>query len=234
MANYNLGNMTDICKKGAAASKAKQKARAKATWEALDLRCQACGKKFEWDENVAGHHQRRRKFCNNSCTANFRWRRYREATGKEAPAKPWPILSVMPFGVKGSGRRGTGLTIHAKSVYFSRFDAATCGCELCGESRMKPDVAHVTPVADFPAETPLLIINQLSNLIGLCPNCHRLFDTKLIHRVFIDEVIARRPPRPVFQLTEAEQAQWDRWARGETKLDREPVRKMKRATTRES
>lgn len=221
--------MTDICKKGARASAEVQKAKARARWELLDLHCLQCGKKFEWSETLSGCTQRRKKFCDARCVANFRWDKYSEATGKPRPTKEDDVFIEEAFQQKCKKSRQY-LYIHSRKVYFCRFSAALACCELCGCSRICPEVAHVKAVKTFPDGTPFFVVNQLQNLIGLCPTCHRMYDAGMIHRVWIEEAIARRKPRPAFQLTPEEQARWDQWAAGLTKSKREPRYKRKTTT----
>jgi predicted HNH restriction endonuclease len=38
-------------------------------------------------------------------------------------------------------------------------------------------VCHIKAIADFDKTTHVSIINDVSNLIGLCPNCHIDLDT---------------------------------------------------------
>jgi len=48
-------------------------------------------------------------------------------------------------------------------------------CQLCGYSK-HVEVCHIKPIASFKADTPVSVVNALSNLVGLCPNCHWEFD----------------------------------------------------------
>ncbi len=52
-------------------------------------------------------------------------------------------------------------------------------CVNCGYSK-RIDVCHRRPLASFPQETPLEVVNALDNLVGLCPNCHWEFDHGLL------------------------------------------------------
>ena len=223
MANYRLGEMIDICKKGAEASKAVQKARAKVKWEELNLKCLTCSKKFEWSEITQGCQQRRRRFCDSICTANYRWNKYFGETGKARPRKANSEFTEEPFLQKGDRHKGR-VSIHARKVYFARFDPKTSGCELCGCVRICPEVAHVDPVCSFSDETQLVEINQLSNLIGLCPTCHRLYDSGMISRIVVKEAVSLRPPRSPLVLTEAETERWAAWREGKP----EPRHKRRR------
>jgi len=48
-------------------------------------------------------------------------------------------------------------------------------CKHCGYSR-HVEIAHIKPIASYPEDTMLSEINDISNLIPLCPNCHWEFD----------------------------------------------------------
>ena len=48
-------------------------------------------------------------------------------------------------------------------------------CENCGYSK-HVEIAHILPISSFSLDTPLSVINDVSNLKALCPNCHWEFD----------------------------------------------------------
>lgn len=50
-------------------------------------------------------------------------------------------------------------------------------CSRCGYNK-HVEVCHITPINKFPDHTPISIINHISNLIPLCPNCHWEFDNQ--------------------------------------------------------
>ena len=52
-------------------------------------------------------------------------------------------------------------------------------CVCCGYDQ-HIDVCHKRPIASFPLDTPILVVNSLDNLVGLCPNCHWEFDHGLL------------------------------------------------------
>lgn len=51
-------------------------------------------------------------------------------------------------------------------------------CFICGYDKYY-DVCHIKPVASFTDDTKIKNINDLSNLVALCPNHHREFDDNL-------------------------------------------------------
>lgn len=54
----------------------------------------------------------------------------------------------------------------------------TC-CKICGYSKHF-EVAHIKPVSEYSEDTLLTTINDISNLVPLCPNCHWEFDRGLL------------------------------------------------------
>lgn len=53
-------------------------------------------------------------------------------------------------------------------------------CEQCGYDKHY-HVCHIKPIHLFALETPISIVNNLDNLVALCPNCHWELDNGLIH-----------------------------------------------------
>lgn len=51
-------------------------------------------------------------------------------------------------------------------------------CKICGYD-YHVDIAHIRDVKDFPEETTIAEINDLSNLVALCKNHHYEFDSHL-------------------------------------------------------
>jgi hypothetical protein len=66
---------------------------------------------------------------------------------------------------------------NAERIYLSAFPKPTC--VICGYSTTV-EVAHRRAVSSFSGSAPITAINNISNLIGLCPNHHYEFDKGLI------------------------------------------------------
>lgn len=52
-------------------------------------------------------------------------------------------------------------------------------CINCGYDKHF-DVCHIKDIKDFDKDTPIAIVNDLNNLVALCPNCHWEFDKDLL------------------------------------------------------
>ena len=61
----------------------------------------------------------------------------------------------------------------ARRAYIRAFPSPVC--RICGYSK-HVEIHHIKPVSSFSSDTPISVINQLENLIALCPNCHWEFD----------------------------------------------------------
>ena len=54
-----------------------------------------------------------------------------------------------------------------------------CKCAECGYDK-HIEVCHIKAISDFPDDTSIENVNDLSNLVGLCPNHHWEFDNGLL------------------------------------------------------
>lgn len=52
-------------------------------------------------------------------------------------------------------------------------------CRNCGYDK-HVEICHVHPISSSPDNTPVAVVNDLANLVALCPNCHWEFDHGLL------------------------------------------------------
>lgn len=52
-------------------------------------------------------------------------------------------------------------------------------CRNCGYDK-HVEICHVRSISSFPDDTPVAVVNDLCNLVALCPNCHWEFDHGLL------------------------------------------------------
>lgn len=52
-------------------------------------------------------------------------------------------------------------------------------CSICRYNK-HIEICHVKPIGSFPEDTAISIINDISNLIALCPNCHWELDNGVL------------------------------------------------------
>ncbi len=197
----------EVCQKGAAASGKVQRERALKAFDEAGKVCEYCQKPLRVRENQQAADRKRHRYCDLKCAALGRWKDKREREGLPEPRKFGAWVNTLPFLCLGEIARQR-VNHHARYVYFSRFPRETACCELCGDGRIEPEVAHVRAINSFPDKTPLLEINQLSNLIGLCPTDHRLFDGGRLEISKIEEAVSRREARSPLALPEGVSKNW--------------------------
>jgi 5-methylcytosine-specific restriction endonuclease McrA len=75
--------------------------------------------------------------------------------------------------------RGSNRYSHIR--YDSRKTAESIpnACKVCGYSK-HVEVCHVKPISSFPKTTLIKDVNEIENLIKLCPNCHWEFDNNIL------------------------------------------------------
>ena len=86
-----------------------------------------------------------------------------------------PIRAVED-GSDHSACRFARLRQHARKLYHA---ARPKRCVRCGYDK-HIEVCHRQALNSYPLDTPISVVNALSNLIGLCPNCHWEFDHGLL------------------------------------------------------
>lgn len=52
-------------------------------------------------------------------------------------------------------------------------------CRICRYDK-HVEICHIKDISEFPLETKVGVVNSLSNLIFLCPNCHWEFDNGML------------------------------------------------------
>ncbi len=138
------------------------------------------------------------KFCCSSCSATYTNKAYQKR-------KPKPRL-CKHCGEPISGRRTTcvecnpnlmnwmGRTLgelqhrakyqvsaHLRTIARNVYDKAALPrtCANCGYDK-HVEICHVRAINSFPDDTPIATINDLMNLVALCPNCHWELDHGLL------------------------------------------------------
>jgi hypothetical protein len=107
-------------------------------------------------------------FCSSNCRDNFKDQR--PNLGDRTKADLFSNCATW------QAARST-IQRHARRSFFGIYPNASC--VVCGYA-VHVEVAHRVPVADFPDATPISKINDISNLVGLCPNHHWEHDNGLL------------------------------------------------------
>jgi hypothetical protein len=72
---------------------------------------------------------------------------------------------------------------NARTVY--RNSGLPNCCSICGYTN-HIEICHIKPVSEFSLDTKISIVNEISNLVALCPNHHWELDNGLVDRIGIE------------------------------------------------
>jgi len=81
----------------------------------------------------------------------------------------WNTATVKDCGEKHDRQYHNRVRDHAKRVM--REELKDAKCARCGYSK-HIEICHLKPIKDFSEDTLLITVNDKSNLVLLCPNCH--------------------------------------------------------------
>lgn len=105
---------------------------------------------------------RRNKYCNNGCNPNH---------------IDWDKVTYEAIATRYDYQKNVRIRSLARSHYIKSNRPKEC--EECSY-KLNYHVCHIRPIYTFPGNTPVSTINDLSNLIALCPNCHWEMDNGLL------------------------------------------------------
>lgn len=124
------------------------------------------------------HKKNRCKTCGQPCTSNriyciecYKQKRYEEFKER---------ITLISLNEEQNARKyqvNSKIRTWARMVY-RRSDRPKC-CVVCGYNKHY-EVCHKKPINSFSEDTPISVINDLDNLVALCPNHHWEFDNGLL------------------------------------------------------
>lgn len=141
--------------------------------------CKECGRIIEVGDRKV-REIRKKKFCNQSCGAKYH-NRIKPRSPKSPPKKrvkksrSWRWLEGYTKGEvfeKHSNWQSarSSIRVHAQFIY-NEYWHSKMVCENCGYEH-HIEICHIKAVAEFDNNALVSAINDINNLIGLCPNCH--------------------------------------------------------------
>lgn len=137
------------------------------------------------------------KFCSKSCAATYnnriylkrdRQRFYCQKCGKEARYRRQFCEQCNPLLGQDLTQRTVAdmrslVDFHGRIRQIGRklfFATSTPkACAICGYDK-HIEICHIKAIQDFPEDTPVSEVNNVNNLIALCPNCHWELDNGLL------------------------------------------------------
>jgi hypothetical protein len=139
--------------------------------------CQRCKKSINYREKEGRPGLYVTKLYCDTCREIVRSETSKERHGKNALQKPIDTFTKGELlNLKGYSRYKALLVKHANKVFDESGQERKC--RICGYSLV--DICHIVDVSYFTEDTLISEINNLRNLVTLCPTHHREFDKKVI------------------------------------------------------
>ena len=134
----------------------------------IKVNCKNCNDEFE----KYGNEIKRTKsnFCSKSCSAKW--------NNVHNPKRHLKMdVTLEEYKVRGCSYRTykTRICEHARRVFGNNNKGKVVKCSECGYDKFY-QVCHIKNVSSFPLSTKIGVVNKISNLVALCPNCHWEFD----------------------------------------------------------
>jgi hypothetical protein len=154
--------------------------------------CIRCNKKIEHRSTRKVYRTRKLQYCSRSC-GRFHMH--------EKNPRPFALNETTTKGELLKSRKNYNsyrayISKHANEV-FKLHNYKEIKCAVCGYDKYV-DVAHIKSVSSFSEDTLIYEINDIKNLIGLCPNCHWEYDNGLL--VLKNSEVEQRPARQTHNL----------------------------------
>ena len=141
--------------------------------------CEECKRPIPLNPKYPPTWTRTKRFCNYACSASYNAKRRLEIQGKKPLAERTldEVMGKAKSDEKRWWRARIHIGQHARRTYEKSGNPYACA--VCGYSRYV-EVCHRKPVSDFPGTALISEINNLSNLVPLCPNHHWELDHGLL------------------------------------------------------
>lgn len=181
--------------------------------------CKYCDEVIRILDGQSAAEVRRKKFCDRACrnrynnplrrkktdvckTCNKEFERYKTDGGVWSISKNCKFCQSLGYGnsiafmmktkeevyrtykTKFSARNA--ISGNAQVVYKNSNRPYTC--VICGYAK-HVDIAHIKSVADFDNSVPMSEINNISNLVALCPNHHWEFDNNQLDEKDLRKIV---------------------------------------------
>lgn len=134
--------------------------------------------------HCAGKYYSKPRYCKNCKTIignnSYTVKRYCDICNKthNKNIKDWSKITILDFFNKLPIFQANARIRELARMAYKRANLSRV-CKNCGYSKFI-EVCHIKPIASFEKTTTINIVNHITNLIGLCPNCHWELDHGLL------------------------------------------------------
>lgn len=149
--------------------------------------CQCCGKSFLAENREINRGNA--KYCSQSCAGKMskelEYTHICKHCGREftSTSKNSKYCSTICKQKNYRARQKSLLAEKSIKYYYNFFE--NIPCEICGWDKSVRDLHHITEVANGGS-------TELTNLISVCPNCHRMIHRNLISKEQLVQIVKSR------------------------------------------
>jgi hypothetical protein len=159
-----------------------------------ELKCENCDKLFYRNFSIVGVHN----YCSRNCAAKINNRKFkkrkkikfyfcinckidikqgRKYCKKCLPIKDWSRITINDMHKLRKYQINSKIREMARNLYKKYYK--TRFCYNCGYNK-HVEICHIKPISSFNSNDTISKINDINNLISLCPNCHWELDNGLL------------------------------------------------------
>jgi hypothetical protein len=172
----------------------RSRSRALAAYYEAPNTCDFCGGVVRAGEKQSISSARKQKYCSVKCNAESKKKPPRKCPGcggeissgatlcfecnrRKSEKVPYRTLGEVYARCKNYTSYRARISNNARKVY--RESGRSKDCAVCGYSYYT-EICHIVPVRDFPMTAMVADVNDINNLIALCPNHHKEFDDEIL------------------------------------------------------
>lgn len=145
--------------------------------------CLYCNKIIILSKGKKVNETRRKKFCNHTCSAIYNNLRKHKNPKKEKTERK--KLCKLLLGVtkkqlildRGYFNARAAISKHARVIYANSYKDKKC--IICGYDKYI-EISHIKSVSKFDNNSLVEDINNINNLMALCPNHHKEYDNGIL------------------------------------------------------
>lgn len=170
--NRNFGKFAS---KGAQSRNKNAGDKARERYKNINPICKHCGKKIKLEDKsywMCISDAANRQFCTSKCAQRYSWSTNREE--RLAKMETYENTKLTFGGLKLKTKNWRVAIVQHSAKVFKR-KVSDPKCIVCGYKN-NIEVAHKKAVSSFPETALISEINNIENLMGLCPNHHTEYD----------------------------------------------------------
>lgn len=120
--------------------------------------------------------------------------KYCKKCHRNPQALDWSKITIAEVQVKRKSFRNSRIRQLSRIAY--KKSSKPKKCIICGYEKYY-EVCHIKAIHSFSEDTIITVVNDINNLIALCPNCHWEYDNELLDILpYLERLVGLEPTTP--------------------------------------